>query len=181
MDFQLVRATETDLPFIMATERREGYDAFVGRWDEARHCKALGDDSHAYFVGIAGSVPIGFVILRDWASAERVTLVKRMAVVTPGQGQGRMLLAAAVDRVFVETEPIGSASVFSRTTTARGVPMRLSASRLKALRTAARFSRVCIVTNWSWRSCGRSGKIAPDNQSRSNRAITGTWSDGRFV
>ncbi|BCG69991.1 hypothetical protein MesoLj113a_11490 [Mesorhizobium sp. 113-1-2] len=30
MTFQLVRATENDLPFIMATERREGYGAFVG-------------------------------------------------------------------------------------------------------------------------------------------------------
>ena len=44
MDFQLLRATETDLPFIMATERGEGYDAFVGRWDEARHREALFPD-----------------------------------------------------------------------------------------------------------------------------------------
>jgi hypothetical protein len=36
MNFQLVRAAENDLPFIMATERPEGYDAFVGHWDEAR-------------------------------------------------------------------------------------------------------------------------------------------------
>ncbi|UVK56190.1 GNAT family N-acetyltransferase [Mesorhizobium sp. AR02] len=104
MTFQLVRATENDLPFIMATERREGYDALVGRWDEPRHREAFADGAHAYFVGIDGSVPIGFVILRGWASAERVTLVKRIAVIAPGQGQGRMLLAAAVDRVFVETD-----------------------------------------------------------------------------
>ncbi|MGX7875727.1 GNAT family N-acetyltransferase [Mesorhizobium sp. ORM6] len=104
MDFRLVRATENDLPFIMATERREGYDAFVGRWDEARHREALVDGNHAYFVGTDGSAPIGFVILRGWTSAERVTLVKRIAVVVPGQGQGRILLAAAVDQVFVETD-----------------------------------------------------------------------------
>ncbi|WP_095202735.1 GNAT family N-acetyltransferase [Mesorhizobium carmichaelinearum] len=104
MTFQLVRATENDLPFIMATERREGYDAFVGRWDEPRHRQALSDGAHAYFVGTEGSVPIGFVILRGWASPERVTLVKRIAVVAPGQGQGRILLAAAFDRVFVETD-----------------------------------------------------------------------------
>jgi RimJ/RimL family protein N-acetyltransferase len=103
MDFRLIRACENDLSFIMATERREGYDALVGRWDEARHREALSDGSHAYFVGVDGSVPIAFVILRQWASAERVTLVKRIAVVAPGQGHGRMLLAAAVDRVFVET------------------------------------------------------------------------------
>ncbi|WP_256752000.1 GNAT family N-acetyltransferase [Mesorhizobium sp. Mes31] len=104
MDFQLLRATETDLPFIMATERGEGYDAFVGRWDEARHREAIVDGSHAYFVGVDGSVPIGFAILRQWASVERVTLVKRIAVVVPGQGHGRVLLSAVVDRVFVETD-----------------------------------------------------------------------------
>ncbi|AMY02958.1 hypothetical protein AB0V79_07290 [Mesorhizobium ciceri] len=55
MNFELVRAGENDLPFIMATERREGYDALVGRWDEARHRQALLDDAHAYFVGVDGS------------------------------------------------------------------------------------------------------------------------------
>ena len=104
MDFRLVRATEDDLPFIMATERREGYDAFVGRWDEARHREALVDGSHAYFIGVDGSVPIGFAILRQWASAEHVTLIKRVAVVAVGQGHGSLLLAAVVDRVFVETD-----------------------------------------------------------------------------
>ena len=104
MDFQVVRATEANLPFIMATERREGYDALVGRWDEARHREALADGSHAYFIGVDGSAPIGFAILRQWASTERVTLVKRIAVVAPGRGHGRLLLAAVIDRVFVETD-----------------------------------------------------------------------------
>ncbi len=34
INFRLARAAEHDLPFIMATERHEGYDAVVGRWDE---------------------------------------------------------------------------------------------------------------------------------------------------
>ncbi|UDL87578.1 GNAT family N-acetyltransferase [Mesorhizobium sp. PAMC28654] len=104
MDFRLVRATENDLPFIMATERREGYDALVGRWGESRHREAFVDGSHAYFIGVDGSVPTGFAILRQWASTERVTLVKRITVIAPGQGFGRLLLAAVVDRVFVETD-----------------------------------------------------------------------------
>jgi len=103
MDFHLLRATADDLPFIMATERREGYDALVGHWDEPRHREALADGSHVYFIGVDGSVPVGFAILRHWASTERVTLVKRIAVVGPGQGHGRLLLAAIVDRVFSET------------------------------------------------------------------------------
>src|SRR5262249_49763935 len=47
---------------------------------------------------------VGFAILRDWSSPERVTLLKRVAVLRPGRGGGRALLAKVVDRVFEETE-----------------------------------------------------------------------------
>lgn len=102
--FTLVRAKEDDLPFIMATERLEGYDRLVGRWDERRHREAMVDGSHAYFVGYEGEAPAGFSILRFWNAIERVTLVRRLAVVSPGQGQGRRLLNAVVSRAFMETE-----------------------------------------------------------------------------
>jgi hypothetical protein len=46
---RIERASRTDLPFIMATERMDGYDHFVGRWDEARHLSALADGHYAYF------------------------------------------------------------------------------------------------------------------------------------
>lgn len=104
MQFDVVRATEADLPFIMATERLDGYDAVVGRWDEPRHRRALADGIHAYFIGREDGKPIGFVILRDWASPERVTLIKRIAVMQPGQGYGRRLLISAVGKVFDETD-----------------------------------------------------------------------------
>lgn len=57
-----------------------------------------------YFIGKDGSEPIGFAIVRDWASPERVTLVKRIAVCRPGIGYGRALLAKIVDAVFQETD-----------------------------------------------------------------------------
>jgi RimJ/RimL family protein N-acetyltransferase len=104
MDLKLVRATEDDLPFIMATERLEGYEALVGRWDEARHRAALHDGSHACFLGLDGLTPVGFVMLRFWASPERVTLVRRIAVTQPGQGHGRRLLMSALAKVFDETD-----------------------------------------------------------------------------
>jgi RimJ/RimL family protein N-acetyltransferase len=47
---------------------------------------------------------VGFAILVDWASPDRVTLVKRVAVTRPGQGDGRRLLAAVIDKVFSETD-----------------------------------------------------------------------------
>jgi RimJ/RimL family protein N-acetyltransferase len=100
----VVRADETDIPFITATERISGFENLVGRWDEARHRVAFADGRHAYFVARYGSEPIGFAILRDWASPEHVTLVKRIAVVRPGCGHGRVLLAKIIDAVFEETD-----------------------------------------------------------------------------
>jgi len=87
----------------MATERRENFDQFVGRWDEARHRAALADGRHVYFLGRDGGEPIGFVIVRDWDSPERVTLIKRIAVCRPGQGHGRALLTQVVDAIFKQT------------------------------------------------------------------------------
>jgi RimJ/RimL family protein N-acetyltransferase len=100
----IVRADASAIPFVMATERAPGFEEFVGRWDEARHRGALADGRHAYFIGRDGSEPIGFVIVRDWASPERVALIKRMAVTRPGHGYGRTLLSQVVDAVFSETD-----------------------------------------------------------------------------
>ena len=104
MDFRLVPATRQDLAFIMATERLDGYDALVGRWDETRHREAFADGSHPYFIGMAGGEPTGFALLRFWNAPERSTLVRRIAVVSTGKGQGRILLSAVADRVFGETD-----------------------------------------------------------------------------
>jgi diamine N-acetyltransferase len=103
-DLTVARASAADLPFIMATERSPGYEALVGRWDAARHGAALADPRHAYFVARAADAPVGFAILRDWASPERVTLIKRVAVARPGAGIGRALLRPVIDAVFRETD-----------------------------------------------------------------------------
>jgi RimJ/RimL family protein N-acetyltransferase len=100
---EIVRADASAIPFIMATERLDGYDQVVGRWSEAQHAAALTDGRHAYFIASQGSAPIGFAILRDWATPERVTLVKRIAVSRPGNGIGRAFLAQVVDLAFAET------------------------------------------------------------------------------
>jgi RimJ/RimL family protein N-acetyltransferase len=54
-------------------------------------------------VAFEGSDPVGFAILRDWASPERVTLIKRIAVAKPGAGYGRSILRALVDTIFTQT------------------------------------------------------------------------------
>ncbi len=101
---ELVRATQADIPFIMATERLPGYEELVGRWSEAEHRAALTDDRYAYFIARAASQPIAFAIVRDWASREQVTCIKRIAVSRPGEGDGRTFLSRLVDRIFSETE-----------------------------------------------------------------------------
>jgi diamine N-acetyltransferase len=99
----IARAAAADVPFIMATERMDGYDAFVGRWDEARHLAALDDRNYAYFVARDGGQPIAFTIVRDWAAPERATCIKRIIVSRPGNGVGRRLLGAVVDTIFSDT------------------------------------------------------------------------------
>jgi RimJ/RimL family protein N-acetyltransferase len=99
----VARADASAIPFVMATERTEGFDQLVGRWDEARHRAAFADGRHVYFIGRVGGEPVGFVIVRDWAAPERVALIKRIAVARPGQGHGRALLTQVVDTIFNET------------------------------------------------------------------------------
>ena len=99
----IARASKDDVPFIMATERTDGYDAFVGRWDEARHLAALDDRNYAYFIAREAGHPVAFTIVRDWASPERATGVKRIVVSRPGNGVGRRLLRAVVDTIFADT------------------------------------------------------------------------------
>jgi RimJ/RimL family protein N-acetyltransferase len=98
------RAVEADIPFIMATERREAYETVLGRSDEAWHRAALTEKRYAYFLARDGAEPIGFVILRDWDAPEQVTHIKRIAVVDPGRGHGRAFLDLILDSVFGETQ-----------------------------------------------------------------------------
>lgn len=97
-------ASAADTGFIMAAERQPGYELHVGRWEEERHRAAMSDGRHAYFIAHAGGEAAGFAIVRDWGSPEQVAMVKRIAVVNPGRGIGREVMAALVDRVFGETD-----------------------------------------------------------------------------
>jgi RimJ/RimL family protein N-acetyltransferase len=101
---ELVRATEHDIPFVMATERLAGYEALVGRWNEAQHRSALADPRYRYFLAHLDSESIGFAIVRDWASPEQATLIKRIAVARPGRGHGRAFLTKLVDHIFQQTD-----------------------------------------------------------------------------
>jgi diamine N-acetyltransferase len=102
--FDIVRGDESMIPFIMATERTPAFEDLVSRWDEPRHRAALRDGRYAYFIARQGEKAVGFAILRDWGSPERVVQVKRVAVSYPGHGYGRSLLSKVVNAAFDETD-----------------------------------------------------------------------------
>ncbi|MBX3569052.1 MAG: GNAT family N-acetyltransferase [Rhizobiaceae bacterium] len=103
--FRVRVATADDISSIMATERRDGFERLVGRWDEATHRAAFAQPGFRYFVGeSAGRRFLGFALVRDWASPDRVTGIKRLAVCEPGQGHGRRMLRHVIDAVFRQTE-----------------------------------------------------------------------------
>ena len=104
MTIELRDATEADIPYVMAVERRPGYDKLVGRWDEAQHAEAMRDPTYRYFVALDGGEPVGFVLIKGWNSSDHVTLIKRLAVDTPGAGRGSRIVSAALAEIFSRTE-----------------------------------------------------------------------------
>lgn len=101
---QLVRGSNEDIAFVVATERLPGFEQLVGRWSDAQHRSALADGRHAYFIARFESEAIGFAIVRDWASAERVAHIKRVVVSHPGRGHGKALLVQLVQIIFQNTD-----------------------------------------------------------------------------
>lgn len=100
MTVTLRPATAADISFIMACERRPGYDRFVGRWPEEKHALRMADPEFRYLV-VSG---IGFAILHEtWMRPQNVYL-KRIAVHNAEQGHGRRLLMALTGWVFANTD-----------------------------------------------------------------------------
>ncbi|QGG90066.1 GNAT family N-acetyltransferase [Agrobacterium sp. MA01] len=100
----LRRATEADIPFIMETERKPGYDQFIGCYGVDEHMAQLASPSFAYLIGEDDDgQTLGFVILMDLNRRDGNACVKRIAVASPEKGVGTPLLAGAVDFAFLET------------------------------------------------------------------------------
>lgn len=96
----LRRAGEADISFVMATERRPGYERTVGRWEADAHRAEMAKPGSAYFVGERGGRPSGFAILQDLAEPNGNVLLRRIAVAEPGQGAGRAILAGVTAFAF---------------------------------------------------------------------------------
>jgi ribosomal protein S18 acetylase RimI-like enzyme len=101
---ELARASEADIPFVMATERLPGNEGLVGRWERDEHERALADQANAYFIGSIGGKPAGFVIVEHWAPRHGGTLIRRIIVADKAQKIGRTLLSRVIDTIFAKTE-----------------------------------------------------------------------------
>jgi RimJ/RimL family protein N-acetyltransferase len=104
MSVALRPAAPSDIAFIMACERRPGYERFVGRWPEDQHRSRMTDPELRYLVACDESGPLGFAILHQTWMRPRNTYLKRIAVHDAQKGHGKRVLAALTDWVFSDTD-----------------------------------------------------------------------------
>jgi hypothetical protein len=150
---EVVRAGESDIPFIVATERWPGFEKLVGRWEAAQHAEAMTEPRYAYFLARAVEdggepKPLGFALLRDWDSPERSTLLKRIAVSEPAKASAPRCSKVSSSASSLRRRRTGCRSACSRIICAPAAPMNPSASRPKAFRAAALLSAASTTTNW---------------------------------
>jgi catechol 2,3-dioxygenase-like lactoylglutathione lyase family enzyme len=104
MTISLRPALESDIAFIMACERRPGYEPFVGRWPEEKHRAVMADRDFRYLVARDASDDAGFAILHStWLRPQNLYL-KRIAVHEAEKGTGKRILAALHEWVFTTTD-----------------------------------------------------------------------------
>ena len=98
------RATEADIPAIMAIERKPGFEDFVGRWTAEQHAAEMARDSTRYFVLRDGAEVTAFAIFQHIGEPDRRVHLKRIVAKDAGQGAGTRLLSSALDWLYTETE-----------------------------------------------------------------------------
>ena len=96
-------ATPDHIPAIMAIERTEGYEGWVGRWSAEEHRAEFDRAESRYLVVRDADRILGFAILQDLGNPSRCTMLRRVAVAEPGRGTGRALVRLVVDHVFDAT------------------------------------------------------------------------------
>ena len=94
-------ASLEDIPFIVTVEHAPSNREFIGRFTEAEHAAAIIHPDYRYFLALADSgEPVGYTILRGFQFEHRNIELKRIAVASPGQGHGRILLRLLLEKIF---------------------------------------------------------------------------------
>jgi diamine N-acetyltransferase len=98
------RASIGDLPFIIRLEQQFHALNLVGADDLATHQQRMNDPDFEFWIAEHQGTPAGHVILRGILSVDRSMELMRIVVSQPGQGLGRKVLRAIIDKVFDELE-----------------------------------------------------------------------------
>jgi len=97
-------ASEADIPAIMRIERLEGYDWFIGRFDEDKHRAQMASPDARYLVWREDGEVAAFLLLLKMTNPHGVVEAKTIAAAEPGKGLGRRLVPALMDWVFENTD-----------------------------------------------------------------------------
>lgn len=94
-------AALADVAAIMSVERTPGFEAVVGRSEEAEHRAMLAAPGFAYRIGLSESgEALAFAILFGLGDRHGNLYLKRIAAVRPSEGIGTAFLAAVLDEAF---------------------------------------------------------------------------------
>jgi RimJ/RimL family protein N-acetyltransferase len=95
------RAGPADIPAVMAIERAPGFEAYVGRSEEADHRAMMASPGVAYRLGISpDGEPLAFAILSGLGDRYGNLYLKRVATRRPGEGIGTAFLTQVIDEAF---------------------------------------------------------------------------------
>lgn len=98
----LHHTTLNDLPFLCEIEQRFAKLGFVHTDDVCTHQHQVNDPDYAYYTVEQGEKLAGYVILRGLSSINHSLELKRIVIADPGNGLGRQVLRAVIDRAFGE-------------------------------------------------------------------------------
>ena len=93
---------EADIPVIMALERIDGYERFVGRWELEQHTAEIRNPASKYLVARENNEIVAFAILQGLAAPNRSIRLKRIVARNPERRIGSKFLRSVLDICFNE-------------------------------------------------------------------------------
>ncbi len=94
----LRHASGDDLAYVMRTERMPGYELLLAQWSLAEHREAMARPDVVYFIAErARGEAVGFAICEGVGDRHNGIKLKRIAVNSPGAGDGGRILRAVID------------------------------------------------------------------------------------
>lgn len=93
-------ATPADFAFVRSLAQRPDYAPFITDEDEMGLSEYLENPDDALLIWEPAGTPAGFALYSGLTHPTRVVELRRLALATTGQGQGRAFLRAMIDHAF---------------------------------------------------------------------------------